>query len=106
MLQVYIAQHPTDAHYVKGLLETLHIECFVKGETLFSVRGEVPIIDETAPSVWIFDETRLTEAKAVVDEYEDSLAKEETDLNNWVCDGCGEELEQQFTSCWNCGTTR
>ncbi len=106
MLRVYIAQHPTDAHLVKGLLQTQHIECFVRGETLFSVRGEVPVTVETAPSVWILDETRFEEAKAVVSGYENALKKDHTASNNWVCDGCGEELEEQFTSCWNCGTAR
>ncbi len=25
---------------------------------------------------------------------------------NWQCSNCGEELEQQFTDCWKCGTSR
>jgi ribosomal protein L40E len=24
----------------------------------------------------------------------------------WVCEGCGERSEPQFTSCWRCGTER
>lgn len=105
MVRIYIASHPTDAHFVKGLLETQNIECCVRGETLFSVRGEVPITEETAPSVWVYDTSRLAEAEAVVADYEGGLERK-TKSSTWVCDSCGEELEDQFTSCWNCGAAR
>ncbi len=102
MLQVYIAQHPTEAHLVKGILETHSIKCCVKGETLFSARGEIPITTETAPSVWIYNELKFDEAKAVVKEYEKSINQESPSGENWVCQSCGEEHESQFTNCWKC----
>ena len=106
MLQVYIAQHPTEAHFVKGLLETQNIECCVKGETLFGARGEIPITIETAPSVWIYDEAKFEEAQSAVKEYEKSMNQEYSVGDNWVCNTCGEEHESQFTSCWKCGKTK
>ncbi len=24
----------------------------------------------------------------------------------WICANCNEEVEQQFTECWNCGKSR
>ncbi len=102
MLQVYIAQNPTEAHFVKGLLETHNIECCVKGEILFSARGEIPITTETAPSVWINDEAKFEKAKAVIKEYEKAINQEPPIGENWVCNSCGEEHESQFTNCWKC----
>ena len=106
MIKVYVAQHPTDAHFLKGLLETQDIKCHIRGETLFSVRGEVPITEETAPSVWILDPRHLEEARAVVASYIAGLDQEEAEDRGWVCDACGEQLEGQFSSCWNCGSAR
>lgn len=103
MLKVYIAQNPTEAHLVRGLLETQNIECFVKGETLFSARGELPITSETAPSVWIYDKARLVDAEGIVQDYERALGNEEQPAAIWECHSCGEMLEGQFTQCWKCG---
>lgn len=106
MLQVYVAQNPTEAHLVKGLLETHDIECCVKGETLYSIRGEVPITTETAPSVWIYDAQEIYRAKSIIEEYENSIRQGKTTRNNWLCKSCGEELEGQFTHCWKCGAEK
>ena len=43
MVQVYSAENPTEAHYLKGLLESQGIQCDVRGESLFGARGELPI---------------------------------------------------------------
>lgn len=106
MLQVYIAQHPTEAHFVKGLLETHHISCRVKGEILFSARGEIPLTTETAPSVWIYDEAKFEDARLIIKEYENSINQESPVGKTWVCESCGEEHEVQFTSCWKCGKSK
>ena len=42
MKQVFVAQHPAEAHFVKGLLEADGIRAEVQGESLFGVRGEAP----------------------------------------------------------------
>jgi len=34
MKKVYIAKHPTEAHLIKGLLESYSISCEVRGEVL------------------------------------------------------------------------
>jgi hypothetical protein len=106
MVQVYSAQHPTEAHYVKGLLESQGIASEVRGESLFGARGELPITTETAPSIWIFDDSRFSEARAVIKEYEDLNNKDTSDQPKWECDSCGEESEAQFTECWNCLRSR
>ncbi len=102
MLQVYSAQHPTEAHYVKGLLESGGIPCVVRGESLFAARGELPITIETAPSIWIVDDATYNDAIEVINEYERLRNKDTANDPKWVCKKCGEESEAQFTDCWNC----
>ncbi len=106
MIQIYIAEHPTEAHFVKGLLETEEINCCVRGENLFSARGEIPITAETAPSVWIYDKSRLEEAETVIKDYLRAKKQETADGESWTCPSCGEVHESQFTSCWNCGCSK
>lgn len=102
MLQVYTAEHPTEAHYVKGLLESQGISCDVRGEFLFGARGALPITTETAPSIWIFDDAKYNDAIELIKEYENLKNKDTSNDPSWVCHTCGEESEAQFTTCWNC----
>jgi len=106
MIQVYSAEHPAEAYIVKGILETNGIECQVRGDILFAARGEIPLSIETAPSVWIIDEQRYMAARDLVSRYERANAGKEVAGPSWLCPGCGEKLEGQFTHCWQCGHAR
>ena len=106
MRKVYIANHPAEAHLLKGILESHGIHCEVQGEFLFSARGALPPTPETAPSVWIFDHRHFDAARAIVKEFETSAGHEASEGETWVCNACGEASEEQFTECWNCGTPR
>jgi len=106
MRQVYSAEHPTEAHIVKGILESGGIEAVVKGDILFSARGEIPITPETAPSVWIVEESRYYEALRIIKQYEQAISGKCTSGKKWTCPSCRERLEGQFTHCWNCGAPR
>ena len=91
---------------VRGILESAGIEAVVRGEVLFSARGEVPITPETAPSVWIVAKSRYDEARRIIRTYE--LAKNDklSVGSTWLCPSCGENHEGQFTHCWQCGIAR
>lgn len=104
MKQVYSALHPTEAYFVKGILETRGISCQVRGDILFGARGEIPLTQETAPSVWIEEEDRYSEAKKIVREYEAAIAGKGKKKGSWTCTSCGEVSEGQFTHCWKCGS--
>ena len=106
MLKVYSAKHPTEAHLLKGVLESYGISCEVKGEFLYSTRGELPITPETAPAVWIFDDSQFDEARDIIQKYEESMTADTSNSEIWICKSCGEDSEGQFTECWNCGTSR
>ena len=106
MKKVYIAKHPTEAHLIKGLLESYNISCEVCGEALFGVRGEVPMTVDTLPSVWVLDEADFEKAREIVADYDRGDKGNALKKNLWKCPKCGEELEPQFTECWKCGTER
>lgn len=90
---------------MKGFLESYGISSEVRGE--FHFRGVGRLINtETAPSVWIFDDSKFDEARAIIKEYEDSDINDDSDKETWICKSCGEESEGQFTECWNCGKPR
>ncbi len=106
MLKVYTAKHPAEAHLLKGILESYGLSCEVRGEFLFSARGELPLTPETAPSVWIFDDSKFDEARTIIKDYENSNIHESSDIETWICKSCGEDSEGQFSECWNCGKPR
>ena len=54
-----------------------------------------------APSVWVPDED-YEKAMELVRALESPLP----DLPEWRCPSCGEQIEDQFTQCWNCGAER
>lgn len=61
MLKIYSAQHPSEAHLIKGILESYNIKSEVRSESIFSMRGELPLTPETAPSLWIFDDSSIND---------------------------------------------
>ena len=101
-----MAQHPAEAHLVKGLLEANGIAAEVQGESLFSVRGEAPATPDTLPSVWVSDETEATRAMAVLAGYGRRQAAGLHEGAAWTCPACSERIESQFTECWHCGADR
>ena len=106
MKQVYSVPEPAEAHIVKGVLESNGIQCEIRGENLAGLRGLLPISGETAPSIWIFEDTKYDEARMIIKEYEQTKLNEPANAVAWVCSFCGEESDSEFTECWKCGTSR
>ena len=105
MKQVYIADDPTEAHLVKGILEQYGISCEIRGEALWIARGQLPLTSETLPTIWIMDESRFEEAKELTERFHNGTLTTNTGTF-WKCPECGEEVEGQFTDCWQCGANR
>jgi hypothetical protein len=103
--KVYIAKNPADAHLLKGLLEGENIEADVRGEFLYGVRGEVPIAQDTCPSVWVIDDADFDRAMELVSTFRVGESQNSGEGKVWRCN-CGEENESQFTECWSCGKAR
>jgi hypothetical protein len=104
MKQVFVAQHPTEAHLIQGVLESQGIGAEVRSEALFAVRGEAPATPDTLPSVWVLDDGDVARALAVLRDMRPG--SDEPRGETWACPSCGEALEPQFAACWQCGTSR
>ena len=105
MKKVYIAQDPSDAHFVAGILQEYGISCEVLGEDLWGARGALPLSPDTLPTVWIQDDNKIEQAEKLVRQYENKTLPVNTG-GPWQCPNCGEEIEAQYTDCWQCGTSR
>ena len=100
MKRVYTARHPIDAHLLRGLLEAEGIPAEVRGDVLFGARGEIPMTEDTLPSVWVLDERAAARALSIVQTHQEGAAAAAGPA--WQCPACGEELEPQFSACWRC----
>ena len=96
---VYSAHSPLLVGHMRNALETEGIRCTTRNMGLVSGAGELP---PTAvwPELWVEREIDYERAERVVQEALDDTPPEEA---NWLCPGCGEDLEPQFAQCWNCG---
>ncbi|MGH7773423.1 MAG: DUF2007 domain-containing protein [Candidatus Binatia bacterium] len=102
MKKVYSAQDPLMIGHLRNVLETYGIECVIRNMDLAGLIGELPPI-ECWPELWVIDDARYAEAQAVLKE---TLAALASVKRPWKCRKCGEEVEGQFTECWNCGNSR
>jgi hypothetical protein len=99
MKLIHTAKHPTEAHLIRGMLETEGISALVQGDQLYGAYGELPVL----PSVWIFDDTAAAQAEQLIMEFLRGTAARRYGHQRWTCTQCGEVLDGQFTDCWNCG---
>jgi len=99
MKTVYSASNISFVSIYRSILAGHGIRCRIRNEFLSAGMGELPPI-ECWPQLCV-DDDDYEEAKRIV---EDAL--NEKDTAAWTCDACGEELEGQFSECWNCGTSR
>ena len=96
---VYSAPNISLVSIFRTILEGHGVKCWIKNEFLFAGIGEIPPI-ECWPQLCV-DDNDFSEAKRIVEE-----AILEKDMASWKCESCGEEIEGQFTECWNCGKIR
>ena len=96
-VKVYQGTGPTDAYLARDWLERNDVPCWVRGESLLSLRGELPI-GEAWPTVWVkaVDEAR---ARTLLAQFEGPTLVHP----DWQCAHCGEPNGPNFMSCWSCG---
>ena len=104
MKRVYLARNPADAHLLKGILESQHIQAVVRGDFLWSARGEIPLTVDTSPSVWVLADADVQAALALVQDFQSHEPASLLAPEAWICKRCGEVNEGQFSECWQCGT--
>ena len=91
-----------DQEIVKGLFDDANIPCVIRNDQLAMGPGELAPSD-CSPEVWILNDEDYPKAREIVEALRN--AKVETP-DAWTCPRCGEAIEGQFTSCWNCGSER
>ena len=91
-----------DQEIVKGLLDEAKIPCMIRNEHLSMALGELAPAN-CSPEIWILNDEDYARAKEIVD----ALRNIKVEIQDaWICPDCGEAIEGQFTSCWNCGRER
>ena len=102
MIKIYESHDRIFVESIKATLLSEGIEHLVKDESSSSL-GEVPSI-VSCQHVWVIQEDDLERARALVKQLESQADR--THDEPWVCAQCNEQLEAQFTTCWNCGSER
>jgi len=82
---------------VRGALDEAGIPYDVRNETLPNP-GAV-----FQPELWIVEDSDFPRACELRDA---ATRQPEGPQSAWTCPSCGERLEGQFASCWNCGAAR
>ena len=99
-VKVYQGLGPTDAYLLRDWLTRNGVDAEVRGESLMSLRGDVPL-GQAWPTLWV-PPAQQPQAKLLIVEFEGpSLVHP-----HWACTGCGEENGPTFGSCWSCGAVR
>lgn len=96
--RLYAARHVTDAHLIRGHLESCGIATTIRGEWLAGGIGELPL---DACSLWV-DEGQFAEAERALN----ALQSASNGGGQWICPRCGESAENQFSACWQCGAEK
>jgi hypothetical protein len=91
-----------EIHHLKNVLQAEGIHCFLRNELLARLAGEIPFT-ECALELHILDESDRWRAERILEEWRRARPAKE---DPWLCEQCGERLEGQFTTCWQCGKSR
>ena len=102
MKKVYEAVDPLMVGHIKNLLENEGISCITKNEYLSSAIGEIPP-SEAWLEIWVENDVQYDDAEKII---KNALTDDFLSGPAWVCTNCGEENENQFSECWNCGRER
>ena len=87
------------ANLLKERLATEGIIGLVRNDELSTALGEIPFV-ECYPELWVVDDEIYPRARLLLDQWLGEIGPER---EVWHCPGCGEVLEGQFESCWQCG---
>ncbi|MFA0086315.1 DUF2007 domain-containing protein [Vibrio sp. 10N.261.51.F12] len=99
-MKIYIGNNPTETHIMQQQLFAEGVQCEVRGEGVFGLRGEVPFDESSLPYIWLHEVSQEAKAKSLI------LAVQQQENNrdqvSWHCPQCNELNEAQFGACWNC----
>lgn len=91
-------------YQIKQILDDANIPCVLKNDFAQGAIGESSPLD-SAPEVWLIDESWRTKAQQLVDDFILQQASLPDELD-WQCRQCHEENDANFGICWSCQTVR
>lgn len=103
MKLLHAARHATEAHLIRGYLESQGIAALVRGEFLAGGIGELPA---DVCQVWVVDDNAAGRAGEMLQQFLGGDAAGARAHERWQCPRCNEIIEGQFTNCWRCGADR
>lgn len=108
LVKLYVSENVLDVHLLKDMLADEGIPSTIMGTLLQSARGELPMTADTLPSLWVgeHDAERALQVTAEFDRIRKQGPGLVAQAKAWTCPQCGEKIEGQFSSCWNCGAER
>ena len=99
MKRIHTSKDPLMISHLKNVLATFGINCVMKKMDLISAAGQLPPT-ECWPELWVVEDEKSVRAKAILKQ---TLAPLASVKKAWVCKHCDENIEGQFSECWNCG---
>ncbi len=99
MKRVYRAASLLQVAHARNVLISAGIPCEVRNQYLAGALGDLPMM-ETWPQLYVDDADERFALSAL------ARAAAAPVGNPWICTGCGEQIEPQFTQCWSCGAER
>jgi len=98
-LHIFTHRERPLANLLRERLANEGIVCLVRNDELSTALGEIPFV-ECYPELWVVDDEVYPRARVLLDQW---LTEIGPVREAWLCTGCGEVLEGQFESCWQCG---
>lgn len=102
MKSIYTTPDVLMLGHLRNLLANEEIDCEVRTPFLAAAQGELPVLDCWS-ELRIRNDADLERALGVLRK---ALAPVSEARASWTCAGCGEAIEDQFESCWQCGSAR
>lgn len=99
MKRVYRAASLLQVAHARNVLITAGIRCEMRNLYLAGAAGDLPMM-ETWPQLFVEDSDEQYALSVL------ARAERAPIGPPWNCEGCHEQLEPQFTSCWRCGRER
>jgi hypothetical protein len=94
--RVYRAASLLQVAHARNVLTTAGIQSELRNQYLAGALGDLPMM-ETWPQLYVEDADERFALSAL------ARAASTPSGAPWICEGCGEHLEPQFTQCWRCG---
>jgi hypothetical protein len=95
-MKLLLCSRVEDIDVLKGMLDQEGI-----GSEVTNYDSPLPGA-EFYPKLWV-EEADFPKASAVLSAFRNPPAEKRAP---WTCPSCGEQLEEQFMSCWKCGAAR